>query len=280
LPATSLDLSIIESRLATTTIGRPAGSHNELWNEIDSTNTRAFTLAKAGAGAGTIILAKSQTAGRGRFGRSWLSPSGAGLYMSVLLRPGDLQPSLSVLTIAAGLAVARAVEITTGLKIKLKWVNDLVFDGRKLGGILTEVTSYPNQNTHGCVEQAVVIGIGINLSGKDVILPGELVDKVLWLDDVVPGTIDVNFLVSQIAYELEHVLANLSAGQFPSILDHWRGYCATLGEKITAVVGEKTVSGLALDVNESGALIVQTPAGKQELQAGEVTIRTSDGRYY
>lgn len=287
MPPSELDLGIIESRLATKSMGRPAGSSNELWDVIDSTNTRACALAKAGAASGTIVLAKNQTAGRGRFGRNWLSAAGAGLYMSVLVRPHGWQNnlSMSMLTIAAGLAVARAVEITTGVKIKLKWVNDLVFEGRKVGGILTELTAHPPAgDTQAAdspkVEQAIVIGIGINLSGKDVVVPLELADKIHWLEDIAFEPVDVNSLVSHIALELEQVLEGLSAGQTASILDAWRGYCATLGEKVQAVVGETTLSGLAIDVTDSGALILQTPSGKHELAAGEVSIRRADGAYY
>jgi BirA family biotin operon repressor/biotin-[acetyl-CoA-carboxylase] ligase len=271
-----IDLSIIESLLATDVIGRPQRGQNELWEEIDSTNNRALTLAKEGAGEGVIILAHGQTAGRGRLGRSWFSPPGAGLYMSVLLRPQKLQASMPLITIASGLAVAMAVEIVSGAKLGLKWVNDLVFDGRKAGGILAELQTQSRSPDTG---QSLVVGIGINISSKNAALPAELKDKVHWLEDIAHHPVDRNLLVAQIAYELEQVLGLLWSGQTPAILDAWRSYSATLGETIKATVGESTVEGLAVDITSSGALIVKTHAGTQELHAGEVSIRRTDGSY-
>lgn len=279
-----LDLSIIESNLETQLIGRPQGSTNELWQTIDSTNTRALSLAKEGASAGVIVLAESQTAGRGRFGRSWVSPPGAGLYMSVLLRPESLQANLPLLTIASGLAVARAVDFSVGIKLGLKWVNDLVFAGRKVGGILAELQRQQPQDqmstaSRSSINQAIVIGIGINISSKDIDLPSELSDKAGWLEEIVQGNVDRNVLVSQIAYELEQVLELLLSNQTLAILNAWRKYSATLGERVRALIGNDTVEGLAIDITDSGALIIQTRGGMQELHAGEVSIKKSDGSY-
>ena len=279
-PHGQLDLSIIESHLATQVVGRPQGTKNELWEEIDSTNSRALLLAQQGAPQGVMVLADSQTAGRGRLGRTWFSPPGAGLYMSVLLRPENLSAGLPLITIASGLAVATAVEIACGVKLQLKWVNDLIFQGRKVGGILAELQSIvsPSSTSSG-FSQALVIGIGVNISSRNVRLPQELTDKVSWLEDVRHNSIDRNLLVSQIAYELEQVLGLLWSGQMNSILDAWRCYSATLGETVRATVGENTIEGLAIDITNSGALLIKTRNGTRELHAGEVSIRRPDGTY-
>lgn len=276
-----LDLLIIESRLATRIIGRPSGSKNELWEQIDSTNSRALLLAQEGAPEGVLVLAHSQTAGRGRLGRKWISPKGAGLYLSVLLRPERLRAGLPLITIASGLAAAMAVEITTGVKLQLKWVNDLVLQGCKVGGILAELQSQPptNKTEAAGFHQALVVGIGINISSKGVDLPQELSGKVQWLEDIAQQPVDRNLLVSQIAYELEQALNLIWAGKTGSILDAWRCYSATLGETVKAEVGDSIVEGLAVDITDSGALLVKTSTGTQELYAGEVSIRRSDGSY-
>lgn len=278
-----LNLSTIESQLKTKVIGRPVIGENELHDEIDSTNNRAVQLANQGAGEGLIILARSQTAGRGRLGRTWYSPLDAGLYMSLLLRPKNRMPSLSLSTIAAGLAVANAVNLVAGVKLGLKWVNDLVFAGRKVGGILAELqnqqSNEPIKAVRDQTQQALVIGIGVNIYSKSVQLPDELIDKVNWLEDIAGQTIDRNLLVSQIANELEQIFDLLYAGKTAPVLDGWRKYSATLGEYIQAKLGDKTIEGLALDITDSGALIVQTSTGKQELCAGEISIRKTDGTY-
>jgi BirA family biotin operon repressor/biotin-[acetyl-CoA-carboxylase] ligase len=278
-----LNLSTIELGLKTKVIGRPVIGENELHDEIDSTNSRAIQLASQGAGEGLIILARAQTAGRGRLGRTWYSALGAGIYMSILLRPKNRMPSLSLSTIAAGLAVANAVHLVAGIKLGLKWVNDLVFANRKVGGILAEMqnqqSNEPIKAIRDQTQQALIIGIGINICSNNVQLPDELIGKVHWLEDIAGHAIDRNLLVSQIANELEQIFDLLYAGKTTPILDGWRKYSATLGEHIQANLGNKTIEGLALDITDSGALIVQTSTGKQDLCAGEISIRKSDGSY-
>jgi len=270
-------LSVIESLLATQVIGRPQLGQNELWDEIDSTNNRALALARQGASEGIIVLAHSQTAGRGRLGRKWLSPAAAGIYMSVLLRPQDMT-SLPLVTLASGLAVARAVEATTGIRLGLKWVNDLVVSGGKIGGILAELQTEITPDSDS-LAQALIIGIGINISGDKVKLPSDLKGNIRWLEEIAHGPVNKNVLVSQIALELEQIIALLSAGQAVSVLNAWRGYSATLGESVRASIGETVIEGLALDITDSGALIIQTRGGMQEIHAGEVSIRRPDGSY-
>jgi BirA family biotin operon repressor/biotin-[acetyl-CoA-carboxylase] ligase len=199
--------------------------------------------------------------------------------MSVLLRPESLSASLPLITIASGLAVAMAVEIVSGVKLQLKWVNDLVFQSRKIGGILAELQSLSAESSGSGFKQALVVGIGVNISSKNVRLPQELVDKVGWLEDLSHHPLDKNVLVSQIAYELEHVLKLLWTGKMKTILDAWRGYSVTLGETVRATVGDNTIEGLAVDITDSGSLLVKTRAGTQELYAGEVSIRRPDGSY-
>ncbi len=269
----SLNLSLIESRLKTVRLGRPVSSTNELWHEIDSTNSRALSLAQTGASDGLMVLAKSQTAGRGRFGRTWISPPESGLYLSFLLRPKTTILNWTIFTIAAGLAAAKAIQVQTGTKIGLKWVNDLVFAGQKLGGILTEVESKSQDQT------GLVIGIGINISSTGVQLPEELLGKVAWLGEITHQSIDTNQLVCQIAYQLEEAINLLEAGQTQAVLDGWRSYSVTLGERVVTWQGNEFIEGVALDIADSGALLVQTAQGQVLLHSGEISIRKADGAY-
>ncbi|HEY9720025.1 MAG TPA: biotin--[acetyl-CoA-carboxylase] ligase, partial [Trichormus sp.] len=124
----TLVLEKIEKRLTSGVIGRSSWN-NELWQTIDSTNSRAAQLAAEGAPEGVIVLARQQTAGRGRLGRVWVSPPDAGIYLSVILRPAELLPAeLALITLAVGVAVSSAIERCAGVKVGLKWVNDLVFE--------------------------------------------------------------------------------------------------------------------------------------------------------
>jgi BirA family biotin operon repressor/biotin-[acetyl-CoA-carboxylase] ligase len=269
----SLNLSYIESNLKTKRLGRPDSSKNELWDEIDSTNNRALALAQAGANDGLLVLAKTQTAGRGRLGRTWISPAESGLYLSFLLRPKAAMPTWTIFTIAAGLATAKAIQVLTGVKIGLKWVNDLVFAQQKLGGILTEVE---NRSTN---ETSLVVGIGINIWSRGVELPEELLGKVAWLSEITQQSIDSNMLVCQIAFELEDAVELVEAGNTAAILDGWRSYSVTIGEKIRSLQGNEYLEGVALDIVDNGALVVKTAQGQVLLNSGEISIRKADGAY-
>lgn len=280
-----LDLEEIEARLATQFVARPDGSKNELWETIDSTNTRATQLAADGGVHGTLILARQQSAGRGRLGRQWVSPSDSGIYMSLLLRPEASElPNLSTITLAVGVAVSKAVQNSVGVNLGLKWVNDLVVEKKKLGGILCEMVatqsgkSHANGMTHAA-GKALIIGIGINVRFVESELPDELKDKMIWLERITKQPVDPNIIVSEIAHHLETVYRTLLLGDASDILAQWRSRSITLGQKIVATTGDRIVEGVAADISSSGALLVDTASGRVELHAGEISIRNADGSY-
>jgi BirA family transcriptional regulator, biotin operon repressor / biotin---[acetyl-CoA-carboxylase] ligase len=274
------DLSEIESALKTREIGRAPAFPNELWQAIDSTNTRAMELAKQGAPHGLFVIARQQTSGRGRLGRSWISPMDAGLYLSFLLRPDKFRPNIPLVTLATGYACAKAINILLGIKVGIKWVNDLVLSGRKLGGILSELYLPPDLNQASAASaEALIVGIGINIEGNAQEVPEEIRAQMAWLTEVVPTGFDRNKLVAQIAFELEQAIDALSAGAIDEILNGWRYYAVTLGESVVATIGNETHAGVAIDVDTSGALILKTKDGTRTLHAGEVTLRRPDGTY-
>lgn len=268
-----LHLPTIESCLQTRSIGRPVNFANELWESIDSTNTRARDLAAHGAPMGTLVIARKQTAGRGRLGRAWESPQDSGIYMSLILRSGDIPAhAIPLLTIAAGVAIAEAVEESTGVKIGLKWVNDLICDGHKVGGILAEAS--------GGKSPYVVLGMGINVRLEKENLPEELHSKVTSLHLHSAQLPDPNAIVVSICSRIEALWNDLEVGLAPLVLERWKNRSVTIGERVRATLADKIIEGKAVDVTESGALKVQLDNGKTiELSAGEIQIRRADGAY-
>jgi BirA family biotin operon repressor/biotin-[acetyl-CoA-carboxylase] ligase len=264
-----LELQIIESLLRTDKIGRPANYHNELWDSIDSTNTRCAALVKEGVDNGAIVIARQQTAGRGRLGRIWISPPDAGVYLSFLIKPDKPLNNIHLITLAAGLACAEAIQHILGIAIGIKWVNDLILNGRKVGGILSELCG-----------SAVVVGIGINIEKPpEQEIPPDLVPTMTWLSEGYEGEIDLNLLLAELALELEKYLDFLTNDRKEEILNGWRKYAVTLGQHVRATMGDDMFEGDAIDINDNGALIVKTPSGLKTLHAGEVTIRRADGAY-
>ncbi|CAN5516288.1 biotin--[acetyl-CoA-carboxylase] ligase [soil metagenome] len=269
-----LSLEVIEASLSTKTIGRAQPldsdlSKNELWYEIGSTNTRAAALAAQGCGEGVIVIARQQTAGRGRLGRAWISPPDGGISFSVVLRPKIELSRLPLITLATGVAVAQAIEASVGVRPGLKWVNDLTLSGRKLGGILAEMPG-----------QALIIGIGINVRLKAEELPDDLKDKVEWLERAAGGPVDPNLVVVELASKLEAQYELLKAGKSDEILALWKAYSVTLGQMVEARSANQIITGKAIDIANSGALIVEAEDGtRSELVAGEISLRLQNGSY-
>jgi len=240
-----------------------------LWfPSIDSTNTRARELARQGAAHGTVLIADHQTGGRGRRGRSFLSPAGAGIYMSVILRPHCAPQEIMHLTCAAAVAMCDAVEAATGFRPGIKWTNDLVFGKRKIAGILTELGFDNSGNA-----DFAVIGIGINCLQRESDFPEEIRDIAGSLASVSGRKIDR----AAVAAAMMDALYRMDTGLLMSkqdMLNHYRSDCITLGKEISLVRGDEIRHGTALDIDDEGALIVRFPDGNCEtVNSGEVSVR-------
>ena len=236
------------------------------FDSIESTNTSAKELALRGAVQGTTLIADHQTGGRGRRGRSFHSPAGSGIYMSVILRP-NLPPSeLMHLTCAAAVALCDAVEKSCGFRPGIKWTNDLVYGQRKLAGILTEL----GFNAQGNVDW-VIVGIGINCTQEESQFPEEIRDMAGSLASVSGRSIDR----AKVAAAMMDALFCMDLTRKEEILDQYRKDCITLGREISVVRADGNVHhGTALDIDIQGALIVQLADGTTEVvNSGEVSIR-------
>lgn len=238
------------------------------FDSIDSTNDRAKAMADAGAPHGTVLIADRQSAGRGRMGRKFLSPGGAGIYLSVILRPDCRVAELMHLTCAAGTAVCDAVEEISGLRPGIKWINDLVIEKKKLGGILTELSL----TADGAVRYAVV-GIGINCKQKTEYLPPELRDMAISVQAATGKPVSRSKLTAAMIRALEAMDSQLISHK-AQIMDRYRHDCITLGQDVSVQDRVAVRLGKALDINAEGALLVKFFDGETAwIQSGEVSVR-------
>ena len=238
------------------------------FDTLDSTNDHLKAMARQGAAEGTAVIADRQTGGHGRLGRSFHSPAGQGIYLSYLLRPRCGPGELMHLTCAVAVSMCRALEAATGVSPGIKWTNDLVSGKRKLGGILTELGLSPQ----GQVDYAI-LGIGINCCQAPEDFPPELRDMAGSLAMVCGHSVD-RHQVAAAMLEALHALSGTLLTEKESILRAYRNNCVTLGRDISVLRGDVVRHGHALDVDDSGALVVQYTDGTREaVNSGEVSIR-------
>ena len=255
-------LSEIEKHL----IGHPWVDKIQYFDVLDSTNTYAKHLATQGAPEGTVVIAGQQTGGRGRLGRSFSSPAGMGIYLSVILRPDCKPEELMHLTCATGVAVGNAIAGITGICPGIKWTNDLVLGKRKLGGILTELSVDP---ISGKVDW-VVVGIGINCLQKQADFPPEIQDIACSLEMDRQG---IPPLCAALIAELGKMAASLLSEK-EEIMAVFAQRCVTIGSEISILRGDELRHGTAIGVDADGGLQVLYPDGTQAtVTSGEVSIR-------
>ena len=234
---------------------------------IDSTNVQAMKLAGDGAPHGTVLIAAHQTQGRGRLGRSFQSPEGSGVYLSVILRPDYPPEQLMHLTCAAGVAMVEAVEKVSGIRPQLKWINDLVIGNKKLGGILTQMSV-----DNGVVRYAV-IGIGINCLQQEGDFPPEIQEIATSLSIAAGYRIPPEALAGAMVEALEK-MSNRLFSEKKQIMDAYRRSCITLGKHIQVLRNGQVLPGTAIDLDNDGGLLVQYPDGMCEtVSSGEVSVR-------
>ena len=237
----------------------------QVHERLDSTNTHARELARQGAAAGTVIIARAQSAGRGRLGRSFHSPADTGLYFSLILRPDCKPEQLMHLTCAAAVAACDAVERSCGLRPGIKWINDLTLQGKKLGGILTELSF----STDGRVSSAV-IGIGINVKKES--FPRELQPIACSLADFAPQP-ELSALAAELMLSLEEMSRCLLSDR-AGLMDRYRKDCITTGRQVRIIGADSIRAGLAEAIQDDGSLQVLFDDGQRKtVNSGEVSVR-------
>jgi BirA family biotin operon repressor/biotin-[acetyl-CoA-carboxylase] ligase len=258
-----LDESAIRAGLVT----RRIGTTIYLLQEVDSTNDEAAALAGRGEAEGAIVIAEAQRRGRGRLGRRWQSPRGLGLYLSVILRPTIPPYGAPVLTLMGAVAGVEAIERTTGLTTGLKWPNDLIVHGRKVGGMLSEMAVEGSRLMH------VILGIGINVNQTEADFDGELRQTAGSLRVEAGHPVDRTAIVRSFCESLDGWYERFLSDGSPPILEHVRRRCLTLGRQVTARSGDQEISGLAIELDGDGRLVIRDASGGlHHLLAGDVTL--------
>ena len=241
----------------------------QVFEEVTSTNTLLKELARQGAPAGTVLVTDRQTAGRGRLGRSFLSPGGVGVYLSALIRPNCAPTALMHLTCAVAVAMCDAVENAFGFRPGIKWTNDLVVNGRKLGGILTELGLDPKT---GMVDHAI-LGIGINCGQIETDFDGSIRSMATSVRMVTGQNASRERLIAEMVKALEAMDKALLTSP-AAILERYRADCITLGQDVSILRGDEIRHGRALDIDAEGGLIVRYDSGESgTVTSGEVSVR-------
>lgn len=252
------------SRLGKTKV---VGRDIRVFERTTSTNDVIEKLARDGVKEGVVVFAESQTKGRGRLGRKWMSPDRKGLWFSILLRP-DLRPQETTqLTVATATAVRRAIECETGLRPEIKWPNDLLLRGRKVAGILTELTAELDRVKH------VILGIGVDVNLNAGDFPPELRKLATSLKIELGETVSRSALAVAMLRELDRDYERVCSGDFASVADEWEEHCTTLGRRVSLQTGERRMHGRAESLGEDGALLLRTEHGHLErVTGGDVTL--------
>jgi BirA family transcriptional regulator, biotin operon repressor / biotin---[acetyl-CoA-carboxylase] ligase len=250
----------------------PLGDRLIFFNTIGSTSDVALALAVGGNAQGAVVIADEQTAGRGRLGRRWFSPPGSGLYVSTVLQPStaraDPQRATSLLTLAAGLALAEAIEAVTSLRVDIKWPNDLLVARHKLGGILAEAVGVERPGAQRGIA-SVVLGYGINI--RSTAYPPDLRNRATSLETALGRPIDRAAICVETVAAVSRRYRDLLAGRFDAILDGWRDRAPeSRGVRVTWSTPSGPRSGVTAGIDDRGALLVRVGADLETIVGGEV----------
>lgn len=229
-----------------------------------STNLAAKERARDGAPAGTVVVAAGQTDGRGTRGRRWFSPPGAGLCISVVLRP-EMDISLALLPLAAGLAAREAVERTAGIAVKVRWPNDIVWNGKKLGGVLCE------SGLSGFELRYAVVGLGLNLDLKESDFPPELRASACSILQAAGAPVERETLLGAFLEELEAAVAPLIERRPSTVIESFLSHAeAGIGDAVLVQTIDGPETGLFEGLEADGSVRISTPRGPRRLVAAEI----------
>ncbi len=231
------------------------------FDTVSSTMDSALQLAIKGSSEGTIVLAESQTKGRGRLGRNWFSPKYKGIYLSLILRPRILPNSTPILTLLTAVSICEAIKEAAGLEAKIKWPNDIIIHNKKLGGILTEL------NAEMDITRFVVIGIGLNVNNDKK----GLTEGAISLKECKKEHINRITLLQEILRRIENNYLALLERDNRTIIDKWRNLSVTLGKRVRVACQKEHLEGEAIDIDSDGGLLVRLDSGLVEkVMAGDI----------
>jgi BirA family transcriptional regulator, biotin operon repressor / biotin---[acetyl-CoA-carboxylase] ligase len=241
------------------------------FKETDSTNVRAKYLAGDGAPEGTVVVAEKQTQGKGRKGRSWFSPPGEGIYTSIILRPPISPNEAPKLTLMASVAVAEALLSLTSLKINIKWPNDVLINGRKIAGILTEISTDMDRIDY------VVIGVGINVNmARESLHPDIKKTATSVLMETGKPFPRIALLRAYLEW-LEIYYDTFKTKGFDPVMNRWRNLADIVGRKISVDLMDRVQMGEVLDIDKDGFLILRDSEGRIErIISGDVTVLSQE----
>lgn len=244
------------------------GHNLQIFDELPSTNDLAKGLASEGAVEGTVIIAEKQTKGRGRIGRPWESPAKKGLWFSVILHP-MLEPQLaSQLIFVAAVGICRALREQTALDIMIKWPNDLLYEGKKICGILAEMSAEIEQLNH------IVLGIGLNVNQEEEDFSPEIVKLATSLNLAAGKKYRRVDILAAILLHLEEAYSEYQEQGFPAILKAWESLNCTLGREVKVVTREESFQGLAEGLAKDGSLLVRRKSGEiEKVIVGDISLR-------
>ena len=243
-----------------------AGQQLVVFSETDSTNDQAKKLAEEGAGQGLLVVSDSQTAGKGRRGRSWESRMGEGIFMTLLLKPDIAPGNASMLTLVMALAVRAGIRQVTGIDTQIKWPNDIVCDGKKVCGILTEMSAQIDYINY------IVVGVGINVSNE--VFPEEVASTATSLYLLTGVTCSRAKLISEIMAQFEIYYAQyLQTQDLSGLMNEYNSHLVNRGRSVRVLNPKREYTGVAHGINQAGELLVQTEDGIMHVSSGEVSVR-------
>lgn len=242
------------------------GSKILFYDTVGSTNTVALGIAEE-TEEGAVVISECQVKGRGRLGRSWLSPPGVNIYMSMIIRPRIEPGHVTLITLLSAVACAHALRKTTGLPISVKWPNDLMCSDKKLGGILTEVKMTP----HAGVLAVIGVGINVNIEARD--FPDSFRMNATSVKNETGESVMREPIVAEILNETGRWYTILQSGHKEKIISEWQSLSSTLGRQVLVTAGQTTYAGLAEAIDDWGMLLVRLPSGEiKRIGSGDLTV--------
>lgn len=246
---------------------RVIGKEIVVCDEVDSTNDMAMEKGREGEKEGLVIIADSQLHGKGRLGRTWVSPKGVNLYLSILLRPNFPPVQAAALTMMASIAVATAISRTTGLDARIKWPNDILIDQKKVSGILTEMNAEEERIHY------VVVGVGINVNMKKEDFLEGLRMPATSLMESLGKRVDRTELLYAVLEAMDSNYELLITKGVAPMVQEWRRLCSTLHKRVKVSLPGEVITGVAEDITQEGGLVVRIGEGLvKKIYAGDVTL--------